>query len=225
MNRLCIGLTGGIGSGKSTVARLFGKLGADVIDADEIAHDLTQPGGAAMAAIALAFGSDYVTDNGALNRTRMRELIFSDADAKLRLEALLHPMILQACIERLRAESLAPYAMLMAPLLLENPEFSKLAQRVLLVDCTEQSQISRVMLRSAMDEGQIRAIIAAQMPSAERRARADDVIDNDGAQDRLSDQVFALHNRYLDIAKQTPFDGNLTFNISSGLDFHFNRRQ
>lgn len=198
--RLCIGLTGGIGCGKSTVARLFEKSGVTVVDTDRIAHQLTQAGGEAIPAIASTFGIDYFDVNGALDRSKMRGLIFSDANAKRKLENILHPMILQACIAKIQANDRAPYVMLMAPLLLECPGFLELVQRVLLIDCAKHNQIARVKQRSGLDETQICAIIAQQMDSEERLARADDIIRNDGAFDDLTDQVTALHQYYLSTA-------------------------
>lgn len=195
----CIGLTGGIGCGKSTVARLFRELGAVIIDTDAIAHQLTQPGGHAIAPVLANFGADYLTTAGAMDRAKMRHLIFSEMRAKSKLENILHPMILAACKEQLSAPSRAPYTILMAPLLLECPAFLALVHRVLLVDCSEQNQLSRVMLRSMLDESEIRAIIALQLPQTERCARADDIIRNDGSIDELTAQVAALHKFYLSI--------------------------
>lgn len=207
MSRFCIGLTGGIGCGKSTVARLFAAQGALIVDADEISHRLTRAQGAAIAAIEDEFGSAYLDRDGALDRASMRELVFADPDALHRLERILHPLILNACSAAIDAATDEPYALLMAPLLLENPQFAGLARRVLLVDCDERHQIERVMLRSDLNENRIRSIIASQMPAHRRRELADDVIVNDGAQEALADQVFALHRRYLALAAQTPFDG------------------
>ncbi len=195
----CIGLTGGIGCGKNTVARLFETLGAVIIDTDVIAHHLTLPGGQAIAAVSAGFGADYLTPEGAMDRSRMRHLVFTDQCAKSKLENILHPLILTACKEQLTAASHAPYTILMAPLLLDCPAFLKLVQRVLLVDCSEQNQIFRVMQRSRLDESEIRAIIALQLSQTERRARADDIIQNDGTIDELTDQVATLHPYYLNI--------------------------
>lgn len=196
---LCIGLTGGIGCGKNTVARLFEAQGAVIIDTDSIALQLTQPGGQAIAPILAGFGADYLTATGAMDRAKMRHLVFSEIRAKSRLENILHPLILATCKERLAASVHAPYTILMAPLLLECPAFLELVQRVLLVNCSEQHQISRVMQRSGLDESEIRAIIALQLSQTERCARADDTIRNDGAIDELTDQVAALHQFYSNI--------------------------
>lgn len=193
----CVGLTGGIGCGKSTVARLFEALGVAVVDADAIAHQLTQAGGQAIPLIRSHFGAAFLNASGAMDRTRMRQLILSDDDARQQLEAILHPLILDQCKTRLAGRT--PYTILMAPLLLENPEFLHLVQHVLLVSCTETNQIERVRQRSGLDESEIRAIIARQMASAERLVRADDIIQNDGARDDLTNQVAALHQHYLNI--------------------------
>lgn len=195
--RLCVGLTGGIGCGKSTVARLLEERGAAVIDTDAIAHQLTQSGGQALDSIRRAFGEEYITPAGAMDRGMMRQLVFADKDAKSRLENILHPLILAICKERLATHKTAPYTLLMAPLLLECPAFLQLVQRVLLVDCSEQNQISRVKQRSGLDESEIRAIIAQQLSRTERLARADDIIQNDGTVESLKAQVGTLHLHYL----------------------------
>lgn len=195
-NRLIIGLTGGIGSGKSTVAALFAEHGAGIIDTDAIAHRLTQAGGAAMAAIRAAFGDDYLADDGALDRMKMRGLIFSDADAKQRLERILHPLIFEQAGAQLGQLQDKPYILVVVPLLPESRTFRQLVQRVLVVDCDENTQVARVIGRSRMSEAEVRAIIARQTPRAERLRLADDVIRNDAGLDRLAEQVTVLHERY-----------------------------
>lgn len=211
-NKLCVGLTGGIGSGKSTVAQEFAARGAIIIDTDAIAHQLTQSGGCAIAQISAAFGADYISPSGAMDRSKMRNLVFADADAKNQLENILHPLILAACKEQLSLPGTSPYAMLMAPLLLDCPDFLQLVQRILVIDCSEAIQISRVMKRSGLEESQIRAIIAQQSSRARRLACADDVIQNDGNIADLTAQVNNLHLQY-----QQSFDGKPIFNISSRL--------
>ena len=193
---LCIGLTGGIGCGKSTVAGLFAEHGAGIVDTDAIAHHLTQSGGDAIAAISAAFGKDYITDDGELDRAKMRELIFSDAAAKQRLELILHPMILQQAKQQLRLLQTKPYIIIVVPLLAESPSFRQLVQRVLVVDCDENTQVARVIGRSQMGEPEVRGIIAQQTPRAERLQIADDVIHNDAGMDSLAEQVSVLHERY-----------------------------
>lgn len=193
---LIIGLTGGIGSGKSTVAALFAEHGAGIIDTDAIAHRLTQADGEAIAAIRAAFGSDYLTDDGALDRAKMRGLIFSDADAKQRLERILHPLIFEQARAQLRKLHASPYILVVVPLLPESRNFRQLVQRVLVVDCDENTQVARVIGRSRLTDNEVRAIIARQTPRAERLRLADDVIRNDAGLDRLAEQVAALHERY-----------------------------
>lgn len=195
----CIGLTGGIGSGKSSVASIFQDLGATVIDTDEISHELTRAGGAALDAIREQFGGDYIACDGSLARNAMRKLIFDDPSAKKKLEAILHPMIRAAVIARI-AQTQAPYTLIVVPLLLETGAYGDLISRVLVVDCDESLQISRTMLRSKLDIQEVRAIMAAQLPRQERLSRADDVLKNDGDIAGLRSQAAALHARYLQIA-------------------------
>ncbi len=193
-----IGLTGGIGSGKSTVAALFAECGATVIDSDAISHRLTQLGGAAIAAIRAAFGDDYIDTDGALDRARMRQRVFSDPAARLQLEAILHPLIRAQMLAQ-AAASTAPYLLLVVPLLFETAGYLSLVQRTLVVDCTEAQQVARAMQRSGLDEQTVRAIMATQMPRAERLRRADDVIQNNGSPGDLRRQVEQLHRRYLSV--------------------------
>lgn len=195
-DKLCVGLTGGIGCGKSIVASLFAEHGAGVVDTDAIAHHLTQPDGAAIEAIRRTFGNDYITPDGALDRKLMRDLIFSDATAKRRLEMLLHPLILEHAKTQLRQLAKSPYIILVVPLLPESPAFRKLVHRILVVDCEPDNQIIRVMQRSRMSEAEVRSIIAQQTPSAERLRLADDVIHNGSSLADLAKQVAALHRHY-----------------------------
>jgi dephospho-CoA kinase len=197
--RLTVCLTGGIGSGKSSVARLFEAQGVEVIDADALAHALTAPGGAAIAAIRAAFGADAIDARGALDRARMRSLAFADPDARGRLEAILHPLI-RAESERRRAAAASAYVILMIPLLVESGEPRARCDRVLVVDCPEEEQIRRVMVRSNLARAEVESIMAAQASRAARLAHADEVIDNGGDPDRLPGQVAALHRRYLALA-------------------------
>lgn len=194
-----VGLTGGIGSGKSTVARQFAAHGADIVDTDAIAHQLTAPGGAAMPAIRAAFGADYLTPDGALNRARMRETIFSDPSAKHMLETILHPAI-RAEAQRQAAASRAPYVVVVVPLLFESRAYRDWLHRVCAVDCPEETQIARTMQRSGLSEAAVRAIIAQQLPRAERCKLSDDLIDNSGSETALAEQIDRLHARYLDAA-------------------------
>lgn len=201
--RLIVGLTGGIGSGKSTVAALFAEHGAGIVDTDIIAHSLTQAGGEAIEAIRAAFGNSYVTENGALDRAKMRGLIFSDAAAKQRLEQILHPLIFEQAKFQLRQLQGKPYILVVVPLLPESRNFRNLVQRVLVVDCDENTQVARVTGRSRMTEEEVRAIIARQTPPADRLRLADDVIRNDAGLDSLARQVAVLHERYAKMQNAT----------------------
>jgi dephospho-CoA kinase len=195
----CIGLTGGVGSGKSTVAEMFKSLGAAVVDTDEVSRELTAPHGAAMPALLRQFGPDYVAADGSLDRGRMRRLVFGDATARNRLESILHPLIRAESRARV-AHAQALYVVLVVPLLLETGAYRDLVDRVLTVDCSEARQVERAGRRSQISAGDVRAIMAAQLPRAERRAQADDIIDNDGSMDELRRQVDALHAKYLALA-------------------------
>jgi dephospho-CoA kinase len=197
---LIVGVTGGIGCGKSTAAALFVGRGAGLIDTDAIAHQLTAPGGAALAQIAQAFGTEYFTDEGALDRARLRQLVFSDGQAKRNLEQILHPLIRQE-VDRQLAANRAPYVLVAIPLLIETGAYRKLVQRVLVVDCSEATQIARTTQRSGIDEAQVRAIMRTQVSREQRLAAADDVIDNDASLENLERQVEALDAAYRALAR------------------------
>ena len=194
-----VGLTGGIGSGKSAAATLFEEFGAAVVDTDAIAHALTAPGGTAIAPIRDAFGDEVVAPNGALDRAAMRRKVFTDAQAKGRLEAILHPMI-RAEADRRSAAARAPYVVLVVPLLVESGGYRSRVQRIAVVDCPEAVQVARVMSRSGLSAGEARAIMAAQVGREARLAVADDVIDNGGELAALRPQIEALHRHYLEMA-------------------------
>ncbi|KIO49971.1 dephospho-CoA kinase [Nitrosospira sp. NpAV] len=193
---LKIGLTGGIGSGKTTVAKFFAALGADVVDTDVIAHELTQPQGAAISTIREIFTEKFITAEGALNRKEMRALVFSDESSRRKLEAILHPLI-RIEVARRAAFFTAPYGIIVVPLLLETGGYRGMIERILVVDCNEQDQITRAMARTGLDEQTARAIAATQLPRQERLRRADDVIANDVDMSHLRQQVDALHKKYL----------------------------
>lgn len=193
-----IGLTGGIGSGKSTVAALFAEHGVTVIDSDAISHQLTQPGGTAIEPIRSAFGASCINASGALNRAQMRQLVFSDIAAKQRLEAILHPLIRAQMLAQSEVSAEAsPYLLLVIPLLFETENYLKLVQRTLVVDCAETTQIARAIQRSGLTEHEVRAIMAQQISRAERLLRADDTLQNDAGLDTLRLQVAQLHQRYI----------------------------
>ena len=198
-----IGLTGGIGSGKSLVADMFAALGASLIDTDRIAHELTAPGGLAMPAILEQFGSAFVAGNGAMDRTRMRAEVFSDPAAKQRLEAILHPLI-RIETERAASQASGIYRIFVVPLLVESGKWKERVSRVLVVDCPESLQVSRVMARNRLPEEQVRAIMAAQATRAQRLAAADDVIVNDAGIAALTPQVERLHALYCGLARPDP---------------------
>ena len=194
--RFSVGLTGGIGCGKSTVADLFAARGASLVDTDVIAHQLTAPGGAAMPALLREFGDAFATPDGAMDRARMRDLVFADPGARTRLEAILHPMIRTATIAAAEAATGA-YIIYVVPLLVESGNWRTRVQRILAIDCQEATQIARVMARSNLAEAQVKAIMAAQASRQQRLDAADDVIDNDGGLDALVPQVARLHRFYL----------------------------
>lgn len=177
-----IGLTGGIGSGKSTVGALLAAAGAALIDADALARASTASGGAAIAAITEHFGAEFLDADGAMDRTRMRRLVFADPSARARLEAIVHPIVLRGIAERADAalQAGAHLLVLDIPLLVESGRWAPALDAVLLVDCTAQTQIERVMQRSALPRAQVQAIMDAQASRAQRRSAADAVLFNDG---------------------------------------------
>lgn len=191
-----VGLTGGIGSGKSTVADLFAELGAAVIDTDAIAHQLTASGGAVLREIHAQFGNAVMQADGTLNRAALRRRIFSDAAARRQLEAILHPRIKQQ-VEQALATVTAPYALIVIPLLVETGGYREMLNRVLVVDCPEEMQVARVMARSGLSRDELSAILAVQASRDRRLAAADDVVVNTASIEALRDQVTALHRHYL----------------------------
>ena len=194
----CVALTGGIGSGKSTVAELFAALGAAVSDADAIAHALTAPGEPLVAEIGAEFGPGLVGPDGVLDRVALRRLVFADPIRRRQLEALVHPRIRAQMIQDL-ATGTAPYTVLVIPLLFETGQ-TDLADRVLVVDLPEGQQRLRVARRSGLDSAEIDRILASQVSRAKRLAGADDIIDNSGPAAALVPAVEALHHRYLALA-------------------------
>lgn len=199
-----VGLSGGIGSGKSTVAAMFQELGVRVIDSDAIAHRLTQPGGDAIPLIREMFGAEFLTAEGAMDRARMRKLAFGDVGAKRKLEAILHPLILSRMLEESEDVTDTPYLLLVVPLLFEAPGFRKLVHRTLVVDCPEQAQIERTMARSGLSREEVLAIMSRQLARPERLRQADDVIRNDEGVEQLRARVRELHRQYLDRSSGMP---------------------
>ena len=199
--RFSIGLTGGIGCGKTTVANMFAALGASLVDTDEIAHALTAPHGAAMPAIVDEFGAAFATAEGALDRAAMRALVFSDSTARHRLEAILHPRIRDAAYAAALIAT-GSYVIFVVPLLIESGTWRERVDRILAIDCAEQVQVARVMARNGMTEQQVRAIMATQVTRAQRLAAADDVVVNDGPLDALAPQIASLHEKYLGFSER-----------------------
>jgi dephospho-CoA kinase len=197
---LVVGLTGGIGSGKSAAAELFAAQGARIVDADAIAHALTAPRGAAMPAIRAAFGDAMVTPEGALDRAAMRARAFADPHERQRLEAILHPLIRAETERQASIRGGAPYVMLVIPLLVESGTYRERVDRIVVVDCPEETQIARVMARSGLSRQEVESIMRTQATRAQRLAAADDVIDNGGELAALAPQVQRLHREYLELA-------------------------
>ncbi|MDP1663662.1 MAG: dephospho-CoA kinase [Methylobacter sp.] len=195
---LKVGLTGGIGCGKSTVARIFADLNIPVLDADEIAHRLVEKGQPALAQIQQEFGTAILNPDGSLNRQTLREIVFSDPKQKQKLESILHPLIykaIQAELEQLNA----PYCIISIPLLFETG-MTHLVDRILVIDCPVETQIERVKIRDNLTTERIQSIIDNQVSRAYRKAKADDFIDNSTADYRLAEQVKKLHNLYLSLS-------------------------
>ena len=197
-----IGLTGGIGCGKSAVAERFAALGAPVIDADEIARQVVAKGQPGLAEIALHFGPRTLNEDGSLNRRVLREVIFQDSEARKALEGILHPRIREEMDRQLMTLD-APYAILSIPLLFETGQ-EKRVDRVLVIDCPQDTQIRRVCARDRVNPDQVRSILAAQCSRTDRLARADDIIDNSASPEALTPQVDRLHRHYLRLAQSTP---------------------
>jgi len=195
---LVVGLTGGIGSGKSAVAGAFAARGIDVTDTDALAHALTAPGEAGYEAVLAAFGPQFRRADGTIDRGLLRGRVFADADARVQLEAILHPLI-RAAARREVAAWKSPYGLLVVPLLLERGGLEGV-DRVLVVDCAEDEQVRRVVARSGLAVADVRAIMATQLSRAERLARADDTLDNTGPQEAIAPQVSALDLRYRALA-------------------------
>jgi len=200
-----IGLTGGIGSGKSVVADLFAVHQMPVIDTDAISHALTAASGTAMPSIRAAFGEHMVMPDGALDRAAMRAHVFVKPEARKQLETILHPLI-RAEVERRISEenscSNQPYLILVVPLLIESSTYRQRVQRIAVVDCSEATQVRRVMARNGLSQNEVERILQAQATRAERLAVADDVIENDGQLAALAPQVARLHDKYLALARK-----------------------
>lgn len=195
---LKIGLTGGIGCGKSTVSHLFANFGIPIIDADEISHRLVVRGQPALQRIAQVFGSEILLENGELNRAALKARIFKDSQSKQKLEDILHPLVFSSCTEQLKSLSSA-YCILSIPLLFETHAES-FVDRILIVDCDEKTQIARVQQRDNLPLASVQAIIATQVSSVFRKTHAHDIIDNSKNDVALAEQVKKLHNFYLSLS-------------------------
>ena len=198
--RFTVGLTGGIGSGKTVAGRRFESLGAAVVDTDEISRNLTGPRGAAMAAIEDAFGAQFVTAEGGLDRHAMRRLAFTDGRVRSRLESILHPLI-RGAADRALAGARGPYSMIVVPLLFETRAYLDRVHRTLVVDCAEAVQVQRVATRSSLEEAEIRRIMGAQWPRWRKLQNADDVLWNGGEVAALERQCDRLHAEYCERAR------------------------
>ncbi|MGC1440372.1 MAG: dephospho-CoA kinase [Burkholderiaceae bacterium] len=196
-----IGLTGGIGSGKSTISKIFADHGIAIVDTDAIAHELTAPNGPAIAAIRAAFGDAAIRTDHSMDRDWMRQRVFDNSSERTRLESILHPLIRQLTDERI-AQSTSPYVIMDTPLLVEWGNWGDRCDRVLVVDCAVETQITRVLARNNLSRERIETIIAAQATREARLAAADDVIDNNGSVESAIEQANQLHQKYLKLANQ-----------------------
>jgi dephospho-CoA kinase len=198
-----VGLTGGIGSGKTAVANAFANLGIEVVDTDALAHRLSAAGQPGYAAIRAALRDVPVRVDGEIDRAALRRLVFSDAQARARLEAALHPLIGAEARKEVGAWK-GPYGLIVVPLLLERGGLRSIVERILVVDCSEEQQVLRAVARSGLPPEEVRAIMATQWPRERRLAAADDVVDNAGELDALAPQVLALDRRYRELAASRP---------------------
>jgi len=196
-----VGLTGGIGSGKTEVAAAFAARGADVLDADDVAHAISRRGEAGHRAVVASLGPSFVRPDGELDRAALRRRAFDDPTFRRDLEQLLHPLIAER-LEDAIADLSGPYCVLVVPLLLERGGLRERVARIVVVDCPEQEQVRRVQLRSGLAADEVRRIMATQLPRAERLAEADDVIDNSGPRAAIAPQVERLDRRYRELARK-----------------------
>ena len=192
-----VGLTGGIGCGKSEAAKIFAALGVPVTDVDAISHQLTGANQPLVKALEVNFGSQYITADGALNRSAMRDLVFNDKNALAKLNAILHPAIYTQAIQQLQQYADAPYQILVVPLLFESPRYSPHINRILVIDCDEKTQIARVKQRSQLPEAQIMTIIQSQTSRKQRLLLANDVIENNGNVENLREKILLIHKNYI----------------------------
>ncbi|MFM1911732.1 MAG: dephospho-CoA kinase [Pseudomonadota bacterium] len=192
-----VGLTGGIGSGKSEAASLFAELGVPIVDVDIISHELTASGEATLKEITEVFGKDILNSDGSLNRAALRQKVFTDGEARKKLEAILHPAIYNKAIERLQENASAPYQILAIPLLFESDRYLNIINRSLVIDSDKKLQIARASKRDGLLEADIQKIIDVQMPREKRNALADDLILNDGLIEELKEKIKQVHEKYI----------------------------
>lgn len=202
---LIIGLTGGIGSGKTSATRFFAAEGIAIIDADTIAHELTGAQGDAIPNIKKYFGINFITKNGKLDRKKMKNRIFSDINSRKKLEEILHPLIQAEVMHRIETAAASPYIIVVAPLLLETGDYCETVTRILVVDCNEEYQISRAVSRDGLSKKEVRAIMATQKSRQERLNQADDVIVNDTDISSLQEKVKLQHNIYLSLLQKNQY--------------------
>jgi len=202
---LIIGLTGGIGSGKTSATRFFAAEGIAIIDADTIAHELTGAQGDAIPNIKKYFGINFITKNGKLDRKKMKNRIFSDINSRKKLEEILHPLIQAEVMHRIETAAASPYIIVVAPLLLETADYCETVTRILVVDCNEEYQISRAVSRDGLSKKEVRAIMATQKSRQERLNQADDVIVNDTDISSLQEKVKLQHNIYLSLLQKNQY--------------------
>lgn len=199
--RFSIGLTGGIGSGKTFISDIFASLGATIVDADVISRGLTVPGGEGIDPIRRHFGAEYIAPDGALDRAKMREHVFQNPEARLQLESILHPLIRDICYRQAQ-QATGDYVIFANPLLLDQPIWKDMGTRILVVDCPEELQVARVIKRSGLTAEQAKAIIAAQVSRQHRLSRADDVIVNDRDAETIRSEVEKLHAVYCAMVRE-----------------------
>lgn len=199
---LAVGVTGGIGCGKTEVAKRFEKLGVPVIDADQITRELVEPGSAVLAAIIARFGDDMLSPEGELDRTKLRQIIFQDPKSRQDLEQLLHPRVKEEILRRIHVLSAHPYCLVVIPLMVETG-MESLVDRVLVVDCEDAQQVNRVTARDGSPEDAVRAIMATQAARQTRLAKASDIIRNTGTFDELQQEVEQFHQQFVDLSRQT----------------------
>ncbi len=192
-----VALTGGIGSGKSEAAKIFAELGVPVTDVDAISHQLTAAKQPLVKELEVNFGNKYITSSGALNRVAMRDLVFNDKNALAKLNAIVHPAIYAEAVAQLQQHTDAPYQILVVPLLFESPRYSPHINRILLIDCDEQTQIARVKQRSNLSESQIVKMIKTQSTRKQRLMLANDVIENNENVEKLREKILLIHKNYI----------------------------